>query len=147
MTSSAFGGSGSPAFGRGPACPCGSGGRYDACCGPLHRGEERAATAEQLMRSRYAAFAVQDEAYLRRTWHRSSRPRSLRLDPSLRWTGLDVVRVSGGGPGDSTGTVEFRAHYVTDGAAGIQHEVSDFVREGGDWLYLGEADRQPADLF
>ncbi len=39
------------------SCPCGSA-SYDACCGRLHRGEEQAATAEELMRSRYSAYAL-----------------------------------------------------------------------------------------
>ena len=33
-------------------CPCLSGDTYDACCGPIHRGEVDAPTAERLMRSR-----------------------------------------------------------------------------------------------
>ncbi|MGZ4607464.1 MAG: YchJ family protein, partial [Blastococcus sp.] len=45
-------------------CPCGTGLPYDECCGPLHDGTSAAATAEQLMRSRYAAFAVGDTGYL-----------------------------------------------------------------------------------
>jgi SEC-C motif-containing protein len=39
------------------------------------------------MRSRYSAFAVGDAGYLLRTWHPSARPRTLSLDPALRWTG------------------------------------------------------------
>ena len=38
-------------------CPCHSGLRYAACCGPLHEGAREADTPEALMRSRYAAFA------------------------------------------------------------------------------------------
>ena len=47
---------------QGP-CPCG-GGSYQSCCAPLHRGEQRASTAEQLMRSRYAAFVKGELEYL-----------------------------------------------------------------------------------
>ena len=39
-------------------CPCGSGTPYDGCCDRLHRGAAQAGTAEELMRSRYAAYAV-----------------------------------------------------------------------------------------
>ena len=67
------------------ACPCGLGDDYAACCGRLHGGAP-AATAEALMRSRYSAFAVGDADYLLRTWHPSSRPRELVLEPDLRWT-------------------------------------------------------------
>lgn len=117
-------------------CPCGRGDPYDDCCGRLHRGESTAATAEQLMRSRYAAFAVGDPEYLLASWHPTTRPGELDLDPGRRWTFLEVLATAGGGLLDDTGTVEFRAHYRADGRSGSQHEVSRFRREGGRWLYL-----------
>jgi SEC-C motif-containing protein len=88
------------------------------------------------MRSRYSAFAVGDAGYLLATWHPSGRPRSLDLDPGLRWTGLDVLATTGGSLLGSDGTVEFRAHYVDGRGAGSQHENSRFVRVGGRWRYL-----------
>lgn len=90
------------------------------------------------MRSRYSAFAVGDEGYLLRTWHRDSRPRAVDLDPEQRWTGLEVLSTTGGGLFADTGTVEFRAHYRWRGEDGVLHEHSRFVREGGQWLYAGE---------
>ena len=81
----------------GQACPCGLGDNYDSCCGRLHKGEP-ARTAEQLMRSRYSAFAVGD---------------------------------------DTDGAVRFRAMYTVDGQRGVLAETSRFVREDGNWLYLG----------
>jgi SEC-C motif domain protein len=116
-------------------CPCGTGLTYDECCGPLHAGGT-AATAEQLMRSRYSAFAVGDAAYLLLTWHSTTRPRALALDPDVRWTGLDVLGTTGGGMFSAEGTVEFRAHRVREGQPGEQHEVSRFVREDGAWRYV-----------
>nr|WP_235921446.1 YchJ family protein [Lentzea tibetensis] len=117
---------------RDEKCPCGSNQSYADCCGALHSGERTAATAEQLMRSRYSAFAVADEAYLLRTWHPSKRPSDLDLDPGQRWTGLEILGTSGGGLLQNEGTVEFRAQ-STDG---VVHEVSRFVRDGGQWVYL-----------
>ncbi len=88
------------------------------------------------MRSRYSAFATGDVDYLRRTWHRSTRPAELTWEAGLRWYRLDVLATSRGGLLDTTGTVEFRAFYRVDGAAGVQHETSRFVREDGAWVYL-----------
>ena len=88
------------------------------------------------MRSRYSAFAVGDPAYLLATWHSSTRPRTLELDPEVRWTGVEVLATAGGALLDADGTVEFRAHYVVGGRSGSQHENSRFVREGGQWRYL-----------
>lgn len=113
-------------------CPCGGGQSYADCCGALHAGERTAATAEQLMRSRYSAFAVADEEYLLRTWHPDTRPSRVDLDPSQRWTGLEILERSGGGLLHSEGVVEFRAH-STDG---VVHERSRFVRTDGQWVYL-----------
>ena len=57
------------------------------------------------MRSRYSAFAVGDAGCLLRTWHPSGRPRTLSLDPALRWTRLAVLETRDGGLFDTTGTV------------------------------------------
>ena len=117
-------------------CPCLSGEVYGSCCGRFHRGSALAPTAEQLMRSRYAAFAVGDADYLLRTWHPSTRPDALDLDPGLVWRRLDVVERTGGGLLDDTGTVEFVAYYSDRGARGSMREHSRFVRENGQWLYV-----------
>ena len=47
-----------------------------------------------------------------------------------------MLAVTGGGPADTHGTVEFRAYYRTAGDAGTLHEVSRFVRDRGAWVYL-----------
>jgi SEC-C motif-containing protein len=96
-----------------------------------------AVTAESLMRSRFSAFAVNDAAYLLRTWHPATRPPRIGFDPQQRWLRLDVVGTTGGGLLDSEGTVEFRAHYSRHGQPGVQPEHSRFVRSDGLWVYLG----------
>jgi SEC-C motif-containing protein len=113
-------------------CPCGLPASYDACCGRFHRGEAAAPTAELLMRSRYAAFAVGDATYLRETWHPSTRPRRVELD-ATSWTGLEVLGSTGGGLFDTAGTVAFRAHH----RSGVVAEDSAFGRTGGRWFYRG----------
>lgn len=88
------------------------------------------------MRSRYSAFAVGDPAYLLRTWHPSTRPAELTLDPELRWYRLDILATTHGGMLDTEGTVEFEAHYRSPDGAGSQHETSRFIRASGAWFYL-----------
>ena len=121
---------------EGLACPCGLGEDYESCCGRLHAGA-RAPTAESLMRSRYSAFAVEDAGYLLRTWHPSRRPRTLTLDPALRWTHLAVLQTRGGGLFDDIGTVQFRAMYIQHGQRGVLAETSKFTRHDKRWTYLG----------
>lgn len=117
-----------------PPCPCGSGASYDACCGRLHRGAAQAATAEELMRSRYAAYAVGDLAYVERTWHPRTRP-VLSPTRGLAWTGLEIHRAEGD-------VVEFTATYDGPRGRGGLHETSRFERRAGRWMYVhgvGEA--------
>jgi SEC-C motif-containing protein len=117
-------------------CPCLSGLPYDACCGRLHSGVATAQTAEQLMRSRFTAFAVGAPDHLLATWHPSTRPATLELDADRRWYRLDVVATRDGGPFDRSGVVEFVAYHRGPQGAGTQHEVSRFVREDGRWYYV-----------
>lgn len=117
-------------------CPCLSGLTYAECCGRLHAGAAVAQTAEQLMRSRFSAFAVGDPDYLLTTWHPSTRPAEMRLDADRRWYRLDILSVSGGSPFETSGTVEFEAFHRSSDGAGSQHEVSRFVREDGRWFYV-----------
>ena len=45
-------------------CPCGKGDSLETCCGPFIDGTKRPATAEDLMRSRYSAFATHNVDYI-----------------------------------------------------------------------------------
>jgi len=117
-------------------CPCGSGLPFAECCEPVHRGERAAGTAEQLMRSRFSAFAVGDVAYLRRSWHPSTRPADLTLDDDVRWYRLDVGATTGGGVFDTAGTVAFEAFWRSPDGRGSMREVSRFVRGADGWQYV-----------
>ena len=116
-------------------CPCG-GETYVQCCGPLHLGERRAETAEELMRSRYSAFALGNADYLVITWHPRTRPADLDAtsinSDGRTWRSLEIIDVVDGGPDDTAGIVEFIARY--DG--GEQRERSTFQRRAGRWVYV-----------
>ncbi|MFH8612329.1 YchJ family protein [Streptomyces sp. NPDC018029] len=120
-------------------CPCGQPLSYEKCCGRLHRGEAAAATPEELMRSRYSAFAVRDEGYLLRTWHPRTRPPRVEFDPALRWVGLDIEETTEGTAFHTTGTVTFRARYTDGGRPDALHERSRFERTDGVWTYVDGA--------
>lgn len=76
--------------------------------------------------------------YLLRTWHASTRPRTLELDPACRWTRLAVLATHGGGLFDTAGTVSFRAVYVLGGRRHVLDETSRFVREAKRWPTSGQ---------
>jgi len=114
-------------------CPCG-GANYASCCGRFIDGGELPDTAEQLMRSRYTAYTLRNDAYLKATWHASTRPtENLAEDDELKWLGLEVRRHV---PAGDRATVEFVARSKTAGRAQRLHEISNFVRESGRWYYV-----------
>jgi SEC-C motif domain protein len=118
-------------------CPCKSGLSFTDCCEAVLSGQKKAATAEALMRSRYSAYAKGDIAYLLRTWHSSTRPPAIDPDTIPDWCGLDIIRTDKGQVGDDEGIVEFKATAaLSHGKILILHEVSHFVREAGQWLYV-----------
>lgn len=88
------------------------------------------------MRSRFTAYAIGDVTYLLSTWHRTTRPERLELDPGLQWRHLRILDVIRGGLYDSEGEVEFEATYRKSGRTGRLHERSRFVRQNGAWLYV-----------
>jgi len=87
------------------------------------------------MRSRYTAYVLGHLDYLRATWHPETCPSALQPVPGLRWLGLAIRRVEGGGPQDTTGIVEFVARSKLGGRAERLHETSSFERVDGRWVY------------
>ena len=115
------------------ACPCG-GPAYQECCGRFIDGGQVPQTAEQLMRSRYTAYVLRNEAYLKTTWHPSTRPGEALLEENGgKWLGLEVRRHV---PAGDRAMVEFVARYKLGGRAHRLHEISNFVREDGRWYYV-----------
>lgn len=114
-------------------CPCG-GGNFAQCCGRFIDAGLRPESAEQLMRSRYSAYVLRNEAYLVATWHPRTRPAGpVVQEAAVKWLGLEVRRHV---PAGDSAIVEFVARSRTGGRAQRMHEVSNFVRENGQWLYV-----------
>lgn len=86
------------------------------------------------MRSRYSAFVLGRADYLRATWHPSTCPADLTLEPGLRWLGLELRRVQT--IDDAHAEVEFVARSRLQGRGQRLHERSRFVFEGGRWWYV-----------
>jgi SEC-C motif domain protein len=109
---------------------------YAACCGACLDDWEGhpAPDAEALMRSRYTAFVRGRTDYLLATWHASTRPAQLTLDPGEHWLGLEVRHHRVMDPDHAE--VEFVARSRVAGRGQRLHERSRFVREGGRWTYV-----------
>jgi len=117
-------------------CPCGSHKQLVECCSRLINGGAKADSAEQLMRSRYTAYALRNEQYVLDSWHKSTRPCELgfKLEVAMKWTGLNVLKASI--VENNTAYVEFIARYNNEGVAGQMHERSRFVYEENFWFYV-----------
>lgn len=88
------------------------------------------------MRSRYAAYVVNDVDYLVRTTHPESRRPDLAVSieqwmRQVEWLNLHVLSAS-------EDRVEFIAEYISDGKPGRHHERSLFKKYKHEWFYVGE---------
>lgn len=82
-------------------CPCTSGRPYGDCCAPLHEGLREPQEGEELVRSRYAAFALAKVEYLVKTLHEDHPDRSKPHDrvelalktasASFKYMGLSIL--------------------------------------------------------
>ena len=121
------------------ACPCGLG-TYESCCQALHQGKQIAQTAEQLMRSRYSAFAKQQIDYIQQT---TALGQQKFLDmlaiaewsKTNQWLKLEIVQANEK-LDKCHALVEFKAHFHDGKQAQIHHEASHFVKVDGIWYFL-----------
>lgn len=121
----------------GISCPCGSDKPFAACCEPCLSGSAPPGTAEQLMRSRYTAYALGNLKYVWDTWDPDMRPEPAdRPADTVAWVGLEILNVRDGGPEDQNGLVEFVARYLDAGVPGSMRERSRFRRLDGRWFYV-----------
>lgn len=128
-------------------CPCGSGNNYVNCCGPLHQGDLKAKTAEQLMRSRFTAYCKGETDYLIQTLHPSKRSSTDRQAlqnavSNSEWLKLEIHAVEAGLADDDQGFVEFSAYYQEE-QFGVMRERSRFLKEDGKWFYVDGEFRKP----
>ena len=116
-------------------CPCCSGKLYEECCELFHSKKKFPKTAEELMRSRYAAFAIPNGDYLwettlpnKRKFHHKTELENWGKENT--WTKLEIIK-------SSEKEVEFKA-YFTDkfGKENIHHEFSTFKKVDKKWYYV-----------
>lgn len=121
-------------------CPCGTGKSYAECCEPLITGKRKALTAEELMRSRFSAYAKVEIGYIHETTHPDHRADfdekgTRQWAEQSEWEGLEIVSTFAGGADDDEGRVEFIARYRDKGAHRTHHELADFRRHDGAWYF------------
>ena len=123
------------------SCVCGKGPTTEECCGRYVSGKSKPQTAEDLMRSRYAAFALGEIGHIMGTHHPSTveeidRDGVESWSRKADWHGLEILGTEKGGPEDDEGIVEFIARYTINGFKQAHHERAEFKKEKGRWYYV-----------
>ncbi|MTI18325.1 zinc chelation protein SecC [Rhodobacteraceae bacterium RKSG542] len=122
-------------------CPCKSGAAFSACCEPFLTGASLPATPQQLMRSRYSAYATKNIAYLKETlWPAHQKKFDtegvILWANESQWLSLEIHSADGAEPDAVKGTVHFTAKYLASGQFGAQEELSLFKKKQGRWYYV-----------
>ncbi len=123
-------------------CYCCSGKEFEDCCQPFISGASKPARAEELMRSRYSAYATVAVEYLIKTTHPATRKLHdagaiENWAKSSVWQKLEIISKTNGETKDKTGTVEFKAYFLDlKGQPQIHHERSNFTKELGKWFFV-----------
>lgn len=123
------------------SCICGKLKPFAKCCGIFLSGKQNAKTPEQLMRSRFSAYALGGYGeYLLSTWlpvSAQGMTASELSEKTVNWQRLKVISSSQQG---DNGTVEFKAWFHKSPNSEdmeVMHEISEFVRIQSRWLYVG----------
>lgn len=116
-------------------CYCGNPKPFESCCKPFIQGFKFPKFPEELMRSRYSAYAIQKADYLLATTHISQRKyysvsKILEWAKENSWIKLEVLNAK-------DCIVEFKAYYLDEnGEAQVHHEKSTFQLENEKWFYV-----------
>lgn len=123
-------------------CPCSSRKLYKDCCQPYHDNKDFPKTALQLMRSRYAAYALNLSDYIIKTTHISNpcyntdkdmwRKEIESFSKEFIFEKLKVVSFEEDG---NVATVTFTAYLSQDGEDRSFSEKSFFEKVNGHWFY------------
>jgi SEC-C motif-containing protein len=122
-------------------CRCGSNKAYSTCCEIFLTKHRLPQTAEQLMRSRYTAFCLNQFEFIVDTHKPSTRstPTVNELKQSsthTKWVKLTIHDTLLGGPTDTSGTVSFTAQFNENNEFYELNETSSFIKTNNRWLYV-----------
>lgn len=115
-------------------CFCGSNYDFSSCCQPYINKEVQVQTAEQLMRSRFSAYAIGNAQYIYDTYAESSQAAQSVKDiddwsNSCVWIALKIHPITDSLNKASEQFVEFSAFYITDNTLCELREKSRFILE------------------
>lgn len=123
-------------------CLCGSEKKYKKCCKPFHEGQ-LPSKAEELMRSRYCAFALKKADYIIHTTHKENSDFTENTDAwkesvesfceHTLFKRLDIYEAI---EGNDESYVTFRANLSQNNQDVSFTEKSRFLKVEGKWFYV-----------
>ena len=123
-------------------CPCHSKKKYKKCCKIFHEGINPK-TAEQLMRSRFCAYSLNNTEYIIKTTHQNNQDYSLDINTwkndissfceNTDFTKLEILEVI---QGEDESYVTFKAILKQDNLDSSFTEKSRFLKVENKWLYV-----------
>jgi SEC-C motif-containing protein len=121
-------------------CVCGVGDSTETHCLPIIKGKKLAKTAEELMRARYAAYALEEVDFIMESHTPDAgkdvdRESTLQWSKQSEWLSLEVLSTEGGAEGDQEGMVEFLAKYKVKNVVVEHRERATFEKHGDKWLF------------
>lgn len=129
-------------IGSNDLCPCKSKKKYKFCCQIFHKGSNPK-NATLLMRSRFSAYAISNAKYIIKTTH----PKNEHfLQDEQKWmedilefckgSDFENLEILSDFQNENDAQVQFIATFVQNGEKIKMHEISQFEKIDGKWLYL-----------
>ena len=120
-------------------CPCQSNKSYEDCCGRFHTHVQFPETAEQLMRSRYAAYVLKNVPYIVDTTvpNQQALLNAQAIEAwaeETQWLGLQILNTESLTKTQSA--VEFNAVFQGEEGEQTHHERSIFVKIDDRWYFV-----------
>jgi SEC-C motif-containing protein len=125
-------------------CYCGSSLPFEQCCQPYIKKDKQPQTPEQLMRSRFSAYACKAHQYIVDTYAQEKRDKLdineiKQSSKGCHWFALIIHNsddVSSSTAVNNKYFVEFSAFYIINDTLCEMREKSSFVLEDAKWRYL-----------
>lgn len=118
-------------------CFCGSHNNFSVCCQPFIEGKTSVNTAEQLMRSRFSAYAIGNAQYVYDTYAKSAQVEQsveeiAQWGNSCVWIALIIHPLEASINSATEQFVEFSAFYISNNTLCELREKSRFILEKND---------------
>ncbi len=120
-------------------CPCGSKLELKNCCDVYIQGRQLPPTPEALMRSRYTAYTQANMDYIKKTMRGKpllgfDAQAASEWAKNVTWVGLEVKKAYS--EHEELAYVEFAATLLEQQKLEKIHEISEFHKERGVWVYV-----------